>query len=63
MALFASGRQSGLVIDSGLKATRCVPIVDGVIIAEAYEETQQAGRMLTEKAMSLLREEGIEALL
>ena|SRR5690554_1294976 len=42
-ALFASGRTSGLVVDSGEGVTHCVPIYQGEMLSHAVIRTPIAG--------------------
>ena len=58
LALYAAGRQSGLVIDSGHGATHAVPVYSGYAIPDAIARTDFAGQDLSQYLSRLLNEHG-----
>lgn len=49
LALYSSGRVSGLVLDSGHSASAAVPVLDGLVMGWAQAFDRVAGRELTER--------------
>jgi len=47
MSLYANGRNTGLVVDSGDGVTHTVPVFEGYSIKSAVEKMQIAGREIT----------------
>ena len=58
MSLYANGRSTGLVVDSGDGVTHTVPVFEGFSIPHAIEKMEIAGREITNYAQKLLLESG-----
>jgi len=58
MSLYAAGRTTGLVVDSGDGVTHTVPVFEGFSIPHAVEKMEIAGRLLTAYMQKLMLEAG-----
>ena len=56
MSLYAAGRTTGLVVDSGDGVSHTVPVFEGFSVPHAVEKMEIAGRMLTTYLQKLLLE-------
>lgn len=59
LALYASGKTTGVVLDSGYSLTSTVPIYEGFALSHAIQKMSLAGRHLTEYLMDLMKEENV----
>ena len=58
LSLYAGGRTTGVVLDSGDGVTHAVPVYDGFAIPSAIRRIDVAGRDVTENMQLLLRKNG-----
>merc|ERR1719300_2306697 len=59
LSLYASGRDTGVVLDSGHGVTHCVPVVEGFALKHAITRMDVAGADVTEYLNLLLKKDGI----
>lgn len=60
LALYASGKITGLVLDVGEGVTHCVPVYQGFAISNAILRTDVAGSSVTDFLQLLLRKQGVK---
>ena len=58
LSLYASGRTTGCVLDSGDGVTHAVPVYEGFALNNSIRRVDIAGRNVTEYLKLLLRREG-----
>ena len=59
LSLFATGRATGVVFDSGEGVTQVVPVFDGYTLQHANQRIDMGGREVTEHLVQLLRRSGV----
>jgi len=58
LSLYASGRTTGCVIDSGYGVTHAVPVYEGFTLPHAVMKNFIAGKAITDHFVNLLTAEG-----
>lgn len=58
LSLYASGRTSGLIVDSGDSHTTVTPVIEGYILHNAIEKSTVGGYEVTSQLQSMLRKNG-----
>ena len=60
LQLYASGRTTGMVVDSGASVTHIVPIYEGTIDTDAIQKTNLGGQQVTKKVIQMYETDGVE---
>jgi actin-related protein len=60
LALYSSGRYTGIMLDSGLGVTHSVPIVEGKVVEQSVSRLEIAGKEISDYMMKILIERGYE---
>lgn len=55
LSLYASGKTTGVVVDSGYALTSTVPIYEGFALSHATQQINLAGAHLTDYLMNLMK--------
>ena len=58
LSLYASGRTTGVVLDSGDGVTHVVPIYEGFTVSKGISRLEMAGKSLTTNLMKILADRG-----
>jgi actin-related protein len=58
LALFCSGRTTGLVVDAGNETTHLVPVYQGCVLTHGIQRLDLGGNNLNDYLMQLLTERG-----
>jgi centractin len=59
LSLFATGKSTGIVLDSGDGVTHVIPVYEGYSLAHSCERMDLAGRDVTTHLQNLLKKSGI----
>lgn len=59
LSLFATGKSTGVVLDSGDGVTHVIPVYEGYSLAHSCERIDFGGRDVTEHLRNLLRRIGL----
>lgn len=62
LSAFASGRNTGLILDSGSKYTTAIPVRDGLIIHKSVVKSPIAGDFLTTQCRELFQEMNVDLI-
>lgn len=62
LSAFASGRSTGVVLDSGHTHTTATPVHDGYVLQKSVVKSPLGGECVLNECMKLLQEKGIEVI-
>ena len=59
LALYSTGKTTGVVLGSGYGLTSAVPVFEGFALSHAIQKINFGGRQLTDYLISLMNEDGV----
>ena len=59
LALYSTGKTTGVVLNSGYGMTSAVPVFEGFALSHAIQKINLGGEQLTDYLISLMNEDGV----
>jgi actin len=59
LALYSTGKTTGVVLGSGYALTSAVPVFEGFALSHAIQKINLGGEQLTDYLISLMNEDGV----